>query len=354
MSTAQFSNYYSPDYEPDSIRSATKGKNSVYAMAVASNEPRNQEGIAGKVSGIVFDSYLRRPSLRDEALMKMTEFAHNAVCAVQTPNYPVECSLAVLMTQGNHFRWLCAGDVRIFHLVNGQIVNSNKGVSPGLGGHESRDQPPESLEEQTFGKDENSFLLCSGSFTRYVSKNEIEETLAASETADDWMQALKNLYEDRCNGEPFSIMTVFIPLPKKRPAKAFVIAAVAVLLIAALFFGLGAFRRKNMRPEPSQAGPGQPGISDTQPGQPEQTGQPGETGQPTQPAPPSQPPSQPTPPPEPTEPPEPSAPMPGFGQPGIKPSKPPKPTPPPEPTPPSAPTEPTEPGSAQDANFSQT
>ncbi len=313
MSTAQFSNYIRPDYDPESIRFAGKGKNSVYALALTSNEPRSRESVAGKITKVIIDSYLRRPALKDEALMKMTEFAHNAICVEQTPKFPVGGSLAVLMTQGNRFRWLCAGDVRIFHLVNGQIINSNKGTSPELGSSNAKDMPPEGLPEQVFSQNENSFLLCSGSFTRYVTPGDIEETLSLSETAEDWMRALKDLYEDRCNGEPFSIMTVFIPSPKKRPSKTVVlVTAVLIILAAAVFFTFGAIRRRNSRPDPSQAGPGQPGTESAQPVKP-------------------------TPPPEPTEPPEPSEPMPGYGQPGVKPTKPPKPTPPPEPTPPDGP-----------------
>ena len=301
MSSAQFSNYFQPDYDPENVKSASKGKNSICVLAVGSNEPKQNEGVGGKVTRVVLENYMRRPSLKDDALMKLTEFAHNAICIEQTPNFHVSSSLAVLMTQGDHFRWLCAGDVHIFHFVNGQLMNSNKGLSPELGGSESKDCPPESLAETAFGQGENSFLLCSGSLLRYLKIGEIENALSLSDTAEDWLQSLKDLYEDRCEGESLSIMTVFVPSPKKRPPKAGLIAVIAVILVIALFFAFGAVRRRNERPDPSQM------YSQQGPGHP---------------------PAQPTEPPEPTEPMSPNF---GSGQPNVKPTKPPQPTPPPAP-----------------------
>jgi len=323
MDTARFSNFVRPDFDPQNIKDASKGKNAIGVLAVGCNEPKDGEGVGGKVTKILVENYLRRPSLKEEALKKLTEFAHDAVCVQQAPNYPVECALGALMIQDNRFRWICTGDVRIFHFVNGQVMETNTGTSPRLGAGpqpvgssaSAASQPasasspttqgralPEVLPSTEFRKGENSFLLCSGSFAHAVSEREIESALSAAETAEDWLRSLKNLYEDRSSEEPFALMTIFMPEKRERMSKKALIAIiVALVLLIAGFFVFGALRRR-------QEGPGGPGQ---QP--PMQQGAPGV---------------------EPTEPP---APPEGAGEPGEKPTKPPKPTEPPAPEAPAAP-----------------
>ena len=308
MNTASFSNYLTTDYDPKHAVSAAKGKNAIAVLAIGQNEPKGQENTGNKVAKVVLENYMRRPSLREEALQKLTEFAHDAVCVQQAPGYPVECSVGMLLTQGSQFRWVCTGDVRILHFVNGQMMESSNGSSAKLGSGQSKEMP-EVLPVTEFQKGENSFLLCSESFLRYVQPREIEDTLSLADNPGDWLRALKDLYEDRCADEPFALMTVFMPEKRKRmPKKAVIAIIITLVVLAVAFFVLGATRRRQGPGGPGRpGGPGGPGQQQMQPGAPGM---------------------------EPTEPPAPSEGQ--GGNPGERPTQPPKPTEPPAPEAPGA------------------
>ena len=311
MDTARFSNFIAPDSDPKEVRYDGKGKNSVGIIALGFNEPKGQEALGGKVTRVVLENYLRRPSLKEEALKKLTEFAHDATCVQQAPGYQAECAMGLLLTQGNQFRWVVTGDVRIFHFVNGQIMETNRGTSPRLGSGKTREMP-EVLAETGFRQGENSFLLCSGSFTRYVSDQEIENALSLSDNAEEWLRTLREMYESRCEDEPYALMTVFMPEKRRRLPKKAVIAIIVALVVLAVgaFFALGAARRRDQR------GPGGPGNEPTRP--PMEQGGPG---------------MEPTRPPRPERPPQGQ----GEGEPGEEPTEPPKPTEPPQPEKPADP-----------------
>ena len=303
MEAARFSNFITPESDPKGIRHAEKGKNSISILVIGHNEPKGQETLDGKVTKVVLETYMRRPSLKEEALKKLTEFAHDAICVQQAPGYQAECAMGILLTQGDKFRWLCTGDVRIFHFVNGQVMEANKGNAPRLGSGKTREMP-EVLSETDLQQGENSFLICSESFVRYVKEQEIENALAMSDNAEEWMRTLRDMYEDRCADEPYALMTLFVPQKRKRLPKKAMIAIIiaAVVLIAGVFFALGAARRRN------GPGPGRPPMEQGGPGT------------------------------EPTQPPEPQRPPEGEGgQPGEQPTRPPKPTEPPAPEQPEGP-----------------
>ena len=296
MEAARYANWITPDYDPDSIRSDAKGQNSASVLTIGYNEPKGQESLGGAVTKLLLEHYMRRPSLKEEALKKLTEFAHDAIAVKQSPGYPVECAIAALFTQGDKFRWLGMGDVRMYHFVNGQIMEASKGDKPAMGAGREK-TVPDVIEETSFGRGDNSFLLCSGSLARTLRESELENTLATADSAEDWLKSLKELYEDRNSEDPVSIMTLFVPERKKRMSKKVLIAIiVVVVLVVGGFFVMGAIRRRNEGPG-GPGGPGQPpqqqgmpGVEPTQPpAPPEGGGQPGV--QPTQPAPPTQPPA---------------------------------------------------------------
>lgn len=309
MDAARYSNFISPDLDPQEAKYAGKGKNSIGVLAIGFNEPKGQESLGGKVTRVILENYLRRPSLKEEALKKLTEFAHDAICVQQSPEYQAECALAVLLTQGNEFRWITTGDVRIFHFVNGQIMETNRGDAPRLGSGKTREMP-EVLGITGFQQGENSFLLCSGSFAKYVNEQEIENALSLSDNAEEWLRTLRDLYESRCESEPYALMTVFMPQKRKRlPKKAVIAIIVAVVVLAVgAFFAFGAARRKD-RPGPGEQ-PTRPPMDQGAPGQ------------------------------EPTKPPRPENPDGQGGEPGQEPTQPPKPTQPPAPEQPEEPESP--------------
>lgn len=264
--TARYSNIYESSFDPGHVKSAEKGKNCICVIADAKNEPREGDPTGSKVTRIMIENFLRRPSLRDEALEHILEFANSGVMIKQTPAYRVECSTAALMVHKDAFRWMRMGDVCLYHFVDGQLVNSaEEPSSPALGAGQQTKM--DALPETQLGQGENSFLLCSASFAKYVKTTEMENALSAADSAEQWLKMLKDLYEDRSQGEPYSIMTVFVPSKRRRlMKKPVVIIIVVVVLLAAIFFGMGAIRRRN-GPGP-QGGPGGPDGAPVPPTQP--------------------------------------------------------------------------------------
>lgn len=257
--TARYSSLYESSFDPGHVKSAERGKNFVCVLADGINEPRGKVSVGSKVTRIIIENYLRRPSLRDEAISKILEFADNGVMITQTPAYRVQCATAALMISKNCFRWIQTGQVSLFHFVDGQVVHaSDMDAHPPIGAGETTGDVASAV--YTLGEGENSFLVCSDSFAKYVHPGEMEKALSAADSAEQWLAMMKGLYEDRSQGEPYSIMTVFVPSKRRRfMKKGIVIALVALLLVAAVFFGLGAMRRGQGGPGP---GPGMGGPQD--------------------------------------------------------------------------------------------
>ena len=266
--TSRYSSYLESSFDPGHVKSVEKGKNCICVLADGRNESRDSEPIGSKVTRIIVENYIRKPSLRDEALDKISEFANSGVLIKQTPTYHVECSIGMLMVQKDKFRWLRCGDVNLYHFVDGQLVLSTvDGNSTPLG--TVGDLRMDTIDATELGKGENSFLICSTSFAEHIRTTEMENALSAADSADQWLRMLKDLYEDRANGEAYSIMTIFVPSKRRRLMKKPVMIALIVILIAAIvFFGLGALRRsKEQRPMGGPGGPGAP-QEPTQPPEP--------------------------------------------------------------------------------------
>ena len=253
--TARYSSFGESSFDPGHVKSAEKGKNCICVLADGRNEPTGNEPVGSKVTRIMVENYLRRPSLRDEAVEKITDFANNGVLIKQTPTYRVECSAAALMLQKDSFRWLRAGAVRLYHFVDGQLVTaSGEAPTTPLGGGSAL--RTDVLPATHLGQGENSFLICSEGFARYVRESEMENALSAADSAEQWLRMLKDLYEDRAGGEPYSLMTVFVPSKRRRLMKKPVVIILVLLVLAlAVFFGMGALRRG----KGPQGGPGGPG-----------------------------------------------------------------------------------------------
>lgn len=263
---ARFSNQKGPTFDPLNILFMNKGQNGVLVLSEGVDEPKEGFDCATKTDRIVLESYLRRPSLVDEAMEKICEFANDGILAMQTPYNKLRCATVALLIQKGKYRWLLAGDTHAYHFIDGQVVQSSSASQTAYFGDGVRVHPQIGAVS-SFKKGENSFLICSDSFAKYITDEDMERTLSQANSVDQWLRMMKDLYEDRCqNGELFSAATLFVPNRKERPTKkktAIIIAVVVILLLTA-FFGLGALKKMRERvPMP----PGVP-FGDFAPGMP--------------------------------------------------------------------------------------
>ena len=271
--------------ELQNAQSQMHGRKGVCCLAVAQNVPKDQqERISAKPPKILIESFLRRPSLKDEAMNGIASLIQDGIMVEQTANYRVEASLGAMMFIGDRYRVARAGDIVVLHFVDGMLLNPEELDAPA-------DRPPFGTEDYEcmevselaeFGNGENTFLFCTRSFAAVMTEELLEDTLQRSVyTVDEkhgvvsydctrWLKMLRDIFEESNSGMEYAVMANSIPPKKKRPGskKVVIWVIVAVVAVIVAFLLLGALRRG---PGSAQSGPpggpGQtpPGVSETIP-----------------------------------------------------------------------------------------
>lgn len=102
------------------------------------------------------------------------------------------CDMAALLMLEGDVRWLVSGTSRVYYFFDCKLAGGSGDSSyPLLGQRMTYDpilDPPVRLREG-----DNAFLLASRKLAETVSVSEMEETLAASSDAADWMEKLIRL-----------------------------------------------------------------------------------------------------------------------------------------------------------------
>ena len=267
--------------EVQNAHAEAQGRKGVCCLSTAHGAPKEkQEKVMGKPSKIFIESFMRRPSLSDEAASGIMGLVNDSILVEQSAYYRTEAEMAAMMFIGDQFRIVRAGDIVVLHFVNGMLLNPEEleGPSdrPALGSLDYSEPDTEALSE--FGHGENTFLFCTRSFANTLTEELLEDTLQRSvKTVDEkrgvttcdcarWLKVLREIFEEAHTGEEYTVMAVSIPPKKERPGSKKIIMWVVIAIVAALliFFVLGAFRR----------GPGAPGGPGGQQGAPDQN-QPG-------------------------------------------------------------------------------
>ena len=225
-----------------------KGSHSLLVLAECENDPKGDRPTADKVTKILVENYLRRPSIKTEGLQQLVAFANDGVLTVQSPQARVACSLAAIFIQKDAFRIVACGNARVYHFVNKQLVSVFPDrPSPRLG--EDMRVTPQLSDIQSFSKGENAFLICTAPFASAVSIDQMEEALTVAGAGDSnrWLGALEEIYEDAGPADGLcTAAAMILPEKKKRLGGRKLIILIAVLLViaAGVFFGMGAMRRQ--------------------------------------------------------------------------------------------------------------
>ncbi len=267
LKCARISNHASNFMNPENSIAVIKGQRGVCCLSSGINMPKaGGESAPAKVTGIIADSFMRRPSLSTEASDAIFKRGNDMVLVNQSPQYPSFVSSSAVFFLKNKFVVASAGDNVVFHFVNGvlqQVYAGDTGADPVYLGH-IRFSSPKTSEQITFGKGENTFLICSRKFAEAFTENQLEEELirathvtqkgkkSISEVkCDRWLKALWDSIANISDADDYSAVAFTLPA-KMKSAKTLVIAAiVAVILAAAIFFAVGFFTRKP--PQPPEA-----------------------------------------------------------------------------------------------------
>ncbi len=148
------------------------------------------------------------------ALAGLIRAANLRVLALQTPQCAMKTTIVALLLAPGRAVWAHAGDSRLYHFVDGKLIFQTRDHSVAQLGvmlgeitpdqirmHEDRSRvlralgqdeelPVETLE-QPLGPGRHAFLLCSDGFWEYVLEPEMEADLAAAESPEAWLTAMR-------------------------------------------------------------------------------------------------------------------------------------------------------------------
>lgn len=143
---------------------------------------------AGRIVRIFIDHYMKRPSLRDEALMYITHQCGSTLYAPSDIAPFLLCDMAALLFLEDQARFFVSGGSRVRHFVDGELVRSSRPGQPLLGS--TRNYVPALEDPFPLQEGENAFLLSSPKLDELVSEDEIREALLGSVDAEGWLGKL--------------------------------------------------------------------------------------------------------------------------------------------------------------------
>ncbi|MGN0675272.1 MAG: hypothetical protein ACI4KG_05940 [Oscillospiraceae bacterium] len=186
--------------------SGRRGSSAVFAAAHPTSDSRS--GIAcEKILRVMADSFLGRPSLCDEAMNTLSDFANKSVFALQEPYKTFMADSGVLFIRKGKARCVLSGNSRVYFISDGKASAVCEAKDYLLFGKKSRfkeDIPPEfSLSGRV-----NAFAIICGTGNADLELQQLESSFDGASSADEWAERLSRL----CSGnDRLSIMTVILP-----------------------------------------------------------------------------------------------------------------------------------------------
>lgn len=153
-------------------------------------------------------------------LRQLAGRANRQVLSLQTKSCRMKTTVVVLIVEGARWQWAYAGDSRLYHFVEGNLLwqtkdHSSSQIAVLLGQiapeqirfHEDRSRIYRALGqdeatqvdagEEAFSPGKHQFLLCSDGFWEYILEGEMEGQLKASATPQEWLDRMCSLLRER-------------------------------------------------------------------------------------------------------------------------------------------------------------
>lgn len=172
----------------------------------------------------VAKEFLRGKHMQPKEFDDWFQKANQEVFAMQTGECAMKTTLVALQLEDNHALWAHVGDSRLYHFVDGRLVErtldhsvSQMAVLCGeieeseIRGHVDRNRLLRALgrdetiridvsDKVELTKGEHAFLLCTDGFWEYVYEEEMEVALQNAKNAKQWLHnmilCLKNRAQD--------------------------------------------------------------------------------------------------------------------------------------------------------------
>lgn len=231
---------YTPMDSCDNIRSEHKGSNNIFVLSNGKNEPKGERKISSKLTRVLVESFLKRPSFKDIAYEKLAEIGNDAVMACQSPNYQIQCEYLFLAMRGKKIRWSRNGDVTLLHFADGELISrTEKTPCAKLG--EALNAEPEIYDTEVLDNRDHFLVAYSDAFQEKVSLQSVERCVRGADSAQDLLNALMQQYSHNGGEENVSVFTLHLPPRKKNHIWLWL-----PIIFAVVFFIIGALGR--MRP----------------------------------------------------------------------------------------------------------
>lgn len=303
IKVSKISNHAQNPNNPDNSVFELKGQKGLGCLAEGYNTPKDGAYSAeSKITRILVESYMKRPSLSGEAMNNIFERVNSGFMVTQNPQYPSYASAAAVFFLKNQFVYASAGDNVIFHFVNGRLADvfcCDPGEEPQYIGNPGFSGPKVG-EAVQFSKGTHTFLICSAAFANAMNEELLEGSLSACThytekgkqrladvKCDRWLSELRDNISGYNGTENYSAIAFSIPPKKKSKLLLIIIIAAIVLLLVGAFFFAGGARRRPPQGGPDQGQEQMLGPNGERPPAPPAGAQPGQ-----QPDPPTRPPQQ--------------------------------------------------------------
>lgn len=193
------------------------------------------DGLGGHASGEIaseaavegaLTAFERRPGTDPETLLRCITRAQEVVHALQHGNTDLasmRTTLVVLAASATEARWAHVGDSRLYafregfvdarttdHSVPQALVEAGEITPEEVRGHPDRnrllralggpDFPRVSVSEAREVRPGDAYLLCSDGLWELVDEDEMQATLSASGSPEDWLAAMETLLTSRASG----------------------------------------------------------------------------------------------------------------------------------------------------------
>lgn len=189
------------------IFSARKGKAGVCILVDDNGNLNTDE----RVAEIGAKSFLRRPSMKAQAIRMICSFMNNIVLSTRRPTMDYTYHACALFVFKNKAVWWGSGDVNAVLICDGEPVFVSKPQTyPFLGF--SPAYAPKELEEIELKKGEYALFMSAGKAPDNEQIQTICALLKKSQTPQEWLEAVRMEYEDSFS----SALSVFLHSPKTK------------------------------------------------------------------------------------------------------------------------------------------
>lgn len=218
VKTAYYSDIGGRPYNEDSVRTAERGGGTLLILCDGLGGHGGGDAASRAAVELICDNWngTADPGHLETLLLA----AHEKICSMQTPACKMKSTAVALAINNGVASWAYAGDSRLYHFVNGELVGQTRDHSASqvavfLGEittdqirfHADRSKIFRALgleseltidtATETLSGGRHAFLLCSDGFWEYVLEDEMKAALERSASPDEWIFSMRKTLASR-------------------------------------------------------------------------------------------------------------------------------------------------------------